>query len=108
LPRCRTLRKPALVDLFRRRYDAGAATGLAFHQGQPPLAAAPATGAAKRRDDRMMKVRRKISGGFRSEAGARYFAVIRSLIATARKQEWNILNTLTQSAETLIPQPKFA
>src|SRR5688500_14149052 len=38
--------KPALVALVRRRYDAIAAAGMAFHTAQPPLA--PATGTAKR------------------------------------------------------------
>jgi hypothetical protein len=34
----------------------------------------------------MMKVRQKISGGFRSEPGTRDFALIRSLIATAKSR----------------------
>ena len=57
---------------------------------------------------RMMKVRQKISGGFRSEQGARDFAVIRSLIATAKKQGWNIIHTLTQSPALLIAQLRIA
>ena len=51
---------------------------------------------------RMMKVRQKISGGFRSQEGARDFAVIRSLISTARKQGWNVIHALTQDPQTLI------
>ena len=51
---------------------------------------------------RMMKLRQKISGGFRSEQGANDFAVIRPLIATAKKQSWNVLETLTHSPETLL------
>ncbi len=51
---------------------------------------------------RMMKLRQKISGGFRSEPGARDFAVIRSFIATAKKQGWNIIDTLTQSPTVLL------
>jgi transposase len=47
------------------------------------------------RDGRMMKLRQKISGGFRSEVGAKDFAVIRSVLSTARRQGWNILLTLT-------------
>jgi transposase len=42
----------------------------------------------------MMKVKMKISGGFRTMAGARTFARLRAIIATARKQGWNILQTL--------------
>lgn len=51
---------------------------------------------------RMMKLRQKISGGFRSEQGANDFAAIRSLIATAKKQGWNVLETLTQSPDALL------
>jgi hypothetical protein len=40
------------------------------------------------------KVKMKISGGFRTMAGARTFARIRSVISTARKQGWNILQTI--------------
>jgi len=50
---------------------------------------------------RMMKLRQKISGGFRSEQGAQDFTVIRSFIATARKQGWNIINALTQAPHAL-------
>ena len=46
------------------------------------------------RDLRMGKLRQKISGGFRSMQGARDFANLRSVIATARKQRWNVLETL--------------
>lgn len=47
----------------------------------------------------MMKVWQKISGGFRSEGGAKDFGVIRSLLSTAKKQGWNILQTLTTNPE---------
>jgi len=47
------------------------------------------------RDLRMMKVKQKISGGFRSLKGAKYFARIRSYILTARKQNVNPLEALT-------------
>jgi transposase len=49
------------------------------------------------RDARMMKLRPKISGGFRSDGGAKDFAVIRSLLSTARKQGWDMLTTLPLS-----------
>src|ERR671921_1401901 len=70
--------------------------------------AVPFTNNEAERDGRMMKVRQKISGGFRSQNGASDFAVIRSLIATAKKQGWNVFNTLTQNTDTLLPQLKTA
>ena len=55
----------------------------------------PFTNNLAEQDGRMMKLRQKISGGFRSEDGAADFAVIRSVLSTARKQGWNLLQTLT-------------
>jgi transposase len=46
------------------------------------------------RDLRMMKLRMKISGGFRSPEGAEDFATIRGFLSTARKQGWNIIKAL--------------
>ena len=46
------------------------------------------------RDLRMMKTREKISGTFRSEEHATWFAEIRSVVSTARKQSRNLLDTL--------------
>ena len=54
------------------------------------------------RDGRMMKLRQKISGGFRSMEGAMDFAVSRSLLSTARKQGWDILQTLNANPDSLI------
>lgn len=62
----------------------------------------PFTNNLAERDGRMMKLRQKISGGFRSENGAKDFAVIRSLLSTARKQGWDILQTLTGNPQRLI------
>ncbi len=45
-------------------------------------------------DVRMMKVRQKISGGFRTTQGAENFAKIRSFISSAKKQNLNILSSL--------------
>lgn len=53
---------------------------------------------------RMMKLRQKISGGFRTEPSACDFAVIRSVIVTAKKQGWSVIHTLTQPSARLIAQ----
>jgi len=57
---------------------------------------------------RMMKLKQKISGGFRSEQGARDFAIIRSLLSTAKKQGWNVIDTLTHSSDTLLAKLRFS
>ena len=62
----------------------------------------PFTNNLAERDGRMMKLRQKISGGFRSIDGAKDFAIIRSVLSTARKQGWNLLQTLTADPEHLI------
>lgn len=51
---------------------------------------------------RMMKVKMKISGAFRTFEAAKHFAALRSLVATARKRGWNILETLTSRPEALV------
>ncbi len=56
------------------------------------------------RDGRMMKLRQKISGGFRSEDGAKGFAVVRSVISTARKEGWDVLQTLTADPVRMIAE----
>ena len=55
----------------------------------------PCTNNQAERDGRMMKLRQKISGGFRSAEGAMDFALIRSLFSTAKKQGWNVIDALT-------------
>lgn len=48
---------------------------------------------------RMMKVKQKISGCFRSEQGAKDFAVIRSYISTMKKQEKPIMQALAAAIQ---------
>jgi len=64
----------------------------------------PFTNNLAERDARMMKLRQKISGGFRSAQGAEDFGIIRSVLSTARKQGWNILQTLTANPNDLIAE----
>jgi transposase len=59
-------------------------------------------------DGRMMKVKQKISGGFRSDDGANTFVINRTVISTAKKQGWNVLQTLTQDPSTLIQSLRLA
>jgi transposase len=137
-----TPRKPGLIALIERSYDAILTEGFAFHAAQPALISAaakvkrpgrpprrvghnlllrlsarkpdvlrflvdplvPFTNNLAERDGRMMKLRQKISGGFRSDVGAKDFAVIRSLLSTARKQGWNLLQTLTADPVCMIAE----
>jgi transposase len=62
----------------------------------------PFTNNLAEQDGRMMKLRQKISGGFRCQDGAKDFAVIRSVLSTARKQGWNMLQTLTAAPARMI------
>jgi len=65
----------------------------------------PFTNNLAEQDIRMIKVRLKISGCFRTLQGAKNFARIRSYISTARKQGCNILNAITGAVvgKPLIP-----
>jgi transposase len=70
--------------------------------------AVPFTNNLAERDLRMMKVRQKISGCFRTAAGAENFATLRTVLSTARKQGWSLIETLQESPATLIAKIKTA
>ena len=62
----------------------------------------PFTNNQAERDIRMMKLKMKISGGFRTLAGAETFATMRSVISTIRKHGINILRALTMPTGDLV------
>jgi len=59
------------------------------------------------RDIRMVKVKQKVSGAFRTLAGARTFCAIRSYISTVRKQGGNVIAALLNAiqGQPFIPLP---
>lgn len=116
-------KKPPIDRIFSL-YDRIIETGLSFHASLPPFGKSgrkrrighnlllrlknfksdvlrfltmpevPFTNNLAEQDIRMMKVKQKISGGFRTTRGAEIFALIRGFISTARKQNINILDAI--------------
>ena len=62
----------------------------------------PFTNNEAERDLRMTKVRQKVSGCFRTKEGAENFCILRTVIETARKQGWDIMQTLRTEPDQLI------
>ena len=66
----------------------------------------PFTNNLAEQDLRMMKVKMKISGSFRTLEGAQIFAILRSVVSTARKRGLNILQILTANPRSAHPRPR--
>jgi transposase len=62
----------------------------------------PFTNNLAEQDLRMMKVKMKISGSFRTHEGAQIFASLRSIVSTARKHGCNILRTLAATPNQIM------
>lgn len=60
------------------------------------------------RDIRMPKLKQKVSGGFRSVAGAQDFATIRSYLSTLRKQSIDTYRALVMTFQGNPPMPQLA
>lgn len=119
------MENPNLEKAFRL-YDSIIQRGLAFHEEQPALSASknkrrtghnlllrlknhkdavlrflttadvPFTNNQAEQDVRMMKLRQKISGGFRTARGAEEFCVTRGFLSTCRKQGINLFQAIFQ------------
>jgi hypothetical protein len=60
------------------------------------------------RDIRMVKVKQKVSGGFRTLGGAKRFGRIRGYISTARKNSKNVFEAIRDAFDgtPFIPSPE--
>lgn len=119
-------------------YDQIVAEGLAFHEQLPSLGKlhkkkrkghnlalrlrnfkdcvlrflekpdVPFTNNQAEQDIRMMKVKQKISGGFRTPQGAETFCTIRGFLSTCRKQGLNLLQSLNSTIHNAPPSFIFS
>lgn len=120
------LKDPPILRILEL-YDHIVAEGLAFHEHLPPLGKlhkkkrrghnllvrlrdfkdcvlrflrrrdVPFTNNQAEQDIRMMKVKQKISGGFRTSQGAETFCIIRGFLSTCRKQGLNLFQSLSNT-----------
>ncbi len=67
----------------------------------------PFTNNLAERDLRMVKLRQKVSGCFRTQEGVNNFAVTRSFISTLRKQDKNVFYNLSQAINGQIDVSSF-
>lgn len=63
----------------------------------------PFTNNLAEQDIRMMKVKQKISGGFRTQEGAETFCILRSFFSTCRKRNVNIFDAITKTLQNQNP-----
>lgn len=126
------LKDPPLSRILKL-YDQIVAEGLRFHEQQPPLGKlhnkkrkghnlalrlrdfkdctlrflerkdVPFTNNQAEQDIRMMKVKQKISGGFRTPQGAEIFCIIRGFLSTCRKQGLNLFQSLSNTISNSPP-----